>query len=228
MGERSSLRAVSRGTLLAELVAVRTMLATLLVAGCSFEHGRLPGGQAVDDPDDPLGLDAATSITRVCKEKDASVRLCIELEDRVYDPIHDASVYQMDADPSGVIAYDRAGTPAAATAGGEIKVAETQYLDIADEITMEMWIRIPLNGWATLISNEGQYRMTLDYDRITCWHDQVRAVSSGEIGTDTWVHVACTYDGTTLRAFVNGSSSGCTRLSQPISTLGTAGTMLVD
>jgi len=93
---------------------------------------------------------------------------------------------------------------------------------------MEMWIRIPLNGWATLISNEGQYRMTLDYDRITCWHDQVRAVSSGEIGTDTWVHVACTYDGTTLRAFVNGSSSGCTRLSQPISTLGTAGTMLVD
>ena len=209
---------------------MRTILATLLVAGCSFEHGRL-SGETVDPDGTMSGLDAATSAGRVCKETDPSIRLCVELEDGVYNPIHDASASGMDVPASGVAPYERNNTNAAAIAGGDVRVPETPNLDIGSRITLEMWIQVPWNSWGTLVANDGQYSMTLDYDRITCWLGApggIRAVSSGDIGGGSWVHIACTYDGETIRAFVNGDNSGCAKVTQAISTQGASGTRLVD
>jgi hypothetical protein len=214
---------------------VRFLLATCLVAGCSFEPGQL-----VEQPDDPSGdpgvddvpPDAADTPTgRTCKFPDPSLRLCIEFEDGVYSPaVTDASPYALDAKATNVNEWLRDVFPAAATYWqSSLAVPEHAMLDVTDAITLEAWARVPIYHQAGLIRNQGQYTMWVDSNgRLACTILGVTATTPTSIGADVWRHLACTYDGSVLKLYVNGALQRCTNLTGSIATTGTNGTRLAS
>lgn len=201
-----------------------------IVSGCGFEHGALPGGG-----DDSVSADAAMAMptARTCRYPDQSLRLCLELDDGVVSPtITDASPNHLDPIATGLSVLMRASTdPAARTASSaRVSIAETPQLDISGPITIEMWVNPDRYGSATLLQNNEQYAMLLGtYGHIGCSlaGRQVFTYSEGTIAPNKWAHVACTFDGTRVRAWIDGVSTDCALTSERISTDGDEGTKLV-
>lgn len=218
--------------MLAALVIVRTLVATLVVAGCSFDHGVVQeqadptgGGGTVMDPTVDSG---APPVPLVCKFPDPALRLCIEFDDKRYTPTSfDASQYGLNALASDVGEWTRNNTPAAATFWNtSMRVPETPMLDISGEITFETWMRVPLYHPATLLGNDQQYAITLDPNgRVTCRVGN-SAATSDPIGNDTWRHIACTYAREKLSVYVDGVATKCQSAAETIPTRGTQGTRL--
>jgi hypothetical protein len=197
-----------------------------LVAGCGFEHGELSGG------DDTVTADAATS-PRACRYPDPSLRLCLELDDGVLAPtLYDSSSSGLTPTAAGLTQVMRADLdPAAKTAATTVvSIAETPQLDIEGPITIEMWINPDHYGTATLLENTEQYAMMLGpYGHIGCAMAgrQIFTYSEGTVAPHEWAHVACTFDGTRVRAFIDGVSTDCSLTDDDISTEGAQGTKLV-
>lgn len=200
-----------------------------MVAGCGFEHGELPGG----DDDTPVTADASSTISRGCRYPDPSLRLCLELDDGVLSPtLSDSSASQLAPTAAGLTQVMRADADPAANAAptSVIKIAETPQLDIAGPITIEMWINPERYGAATLVENHDQYAMVLGaYGHIGCAmaDRQVFTYSEGTVAPHEWAHVACTFDGTRVRAFIDGVSTDCSVSDKGIKTDGDEGTKLV-
>lgn len=201
-----------------------------MVAGCGFEHGALPGS----DDDSTVTGDAATSPTaRTCRYPDTSLRLCLELDDGVVSPtLTDTSPNHLDPIATGLSVLMRGSTdPAARTASAaRVSIAETPQLDISGPITIEMWVNPDRYGSATLLQNNEQYAMMLGmYGHIGCAlaDRQVFTYTEGTIAPNEWAHVACTFDGTRVRAFIDGVSTDCALTNERISTDGEVGTKLV-
>lgn len=211
---------------------MRILLATWLVAGCSFEHGLLEHPPDSGPPADPT-VDAPAGTARTCKYPDPALRLCIEFDDRNFTPIaFDASPYGLDAAATAIAEYTRNDTPAAATSwSSQIRVRETPMLDISPAITFELWVRVPAYGWgAGLIWNDGQYQMWLDREgRVSCRVGNVTATTSSELGTNKWRHVACAFDGQgskQLTLYIDGVAEQCKSASGAIPASGAQGTSI--
>ena len=121
--------------------------------------------------------------------------------------------------------------------GNFVQVEDSPSLDITGQITLEAWIYKTWNGedWNIIFSKPW------DYDGNP-WHvyrlgityvgDQPKyatcslALSGGVAGVEstsvipnnTWVHLACTYDGSTMKMYMNGSLEGTTPVSGTIAT----------
>lgn len=203
-----------------------------IIAGCGFEHGALPGGD-----DDTVTADAADTPTppaaRTCRYPDPSLRLCLELDDGVLSPtLYDSSPSRLEPLAAGLTQVMReALDPAAKTAAATVvSIAETPKLDISGPITIEMWVNPDRYGSATLLQNDEQYAMILGtYGHIGCSmaDRQVFTYSEGAIAPHQWSHVACTFDGTRVRAFINGVSTDCALTTAKIEVDGDEGTKLV-
>lgn len=211
---------------------MRILLATWLVAGCSFEHGVLEDPPDSGPPADPT-MDAAAGAARTCKYPDAALRLCIEFDDRNFTPIaFDASPYRLDAAAIAIGEYTRNNTPAAATSwGSELRVPEAPMLDISPAITFELWVRVPAYSWgAGLIWNDGQYQLWLDREgHVSCRVGNVTATTSTTLGTNKWRHVACAFDGQgskRLNLYIDGVAEQCKSASGVIPASGTLGTYI--
>lgn len=214
--------------MLAVLTSVRILLATLLVAGCSFDHGVVEDQPDAGEPGDltPDADDPAAPLA--CKYPDGALRLCIEFEDRKYTPTtSDASPYQLNAAADEIGEWSRDGEPAAATYWNtDVRVPESPMLDIADAITFETWVRVPLYQYGTVLSNDGQYGITMDGSgRVTCRVGSA-SVTSDPIGADVWRHVACTYEHEILAVHIDGATQRCNDDDSPIPTSGTMGTRI--
>ena len=197
-----------------------------VVAGCGFEHGieSQPdaGGVGVDPAAD------AMSVALACKYPDPALRLCVEFEDHKYTPTtSDASPYQLDAVAEELGEWTRDGQPAAvAYWNTDVRVPESPMLDIADAITFETWMRVPIYHYATVLANSGQYALSLDSSgRVTC-RVGAESVTSDPIGEDVWRHVACTYDHEILAVHIDGATQRCESASSAIPTSGTQGTLI--
>jgi hypothetical protein len=103
-------------------------------------------------------------------------------------------------------------------------------LDITAAITLEAWIRPAQFKAGNLIRNTGQYRMTInDAGYIGCEMagEEIHSYSTGIVKANEWHHVACTFDGSQIRAFIDGSSSDCDKTSNTtIAPDGTTGTQV--
>lgn len=77
-------------------------------------------------------------------------------------------------------------------------------------ITVEAWIRPTMLPTGTarmgIVDNNGSYGFFLYANNVTC----VMGVTTTAppVQVNTWTHVACTFDGTTARIYINGAPAG--------------------
>ena len=206
---------------------VRTV-AALLVAGCSFTPGTVPG----DEPDGGGGLsptdDDASVVPRVCKYGHSSLRLCLEFDDGALDPIRDASSAAMNIDTTNLQKLAGPKSPAAATVlGSVVHVPETPNLDVATQATLEMWVGPVFDIDGRLIVNDQQYSMWIDASQhIGCRFGGATVVSDTVAPLGAWSHVACTFDAGIVNVYVNNSVKCARGTNTSIAMNGTMGTWI--
>lgn len=209
---------------------MRLLHASILVviAACGFEHGQ-PTTEVKPDASDST---TPPPVSRECRYPDPSLRLCIEFDDGVLSPtVYDASPNHLDATAAGLTQVMRAATdPAALAQSANVRITESPALDIKNAITIEMWIKPARFQDAVLLENEDQYGIGITRTgHIGCGlaERQIFSYTEGTVAANEWAHVACTFDGTRARTFINGVSTDCAFTNSKIETDGNKGVRIV-
>ena len=205
----------------------RAFFVLLLSSACTFsaqldeEAGPDAGGEQPSNPQPPV--DAR------CNQP--GMKLCVNFENSTADGLNatiEAKNIGFMPRPVGTV-QEQAGRFLAASS---YKVLDNARLDIPTAMTISMWIKpgqlVPSGGDEQfgLFDAHGQYRINFERDRdIECELDGDDTLDSAmHIGAiAAWQHVACTYDGTTLKVWHNGRLAGCRETQRPISTTSTLG-----
>lgn len=108
-----------------------------------------------------------------------------------------------------------------------VTVADANDLDFTTGFTIEAWVKpSTTTGWRTIAMKEatgsmpyGLYstddtgRPPAVYGRVGAPGSEVRATGGSVLSTTNWTHVTGTYNGSTLRVYVNGVQTGTANLS---------------
>jgi hypothetical protein len=139
------------------------------------------------------------------------LRLCLDFEDPSLDPVvEDLSAGTHDARATLIDTYHRDGQQAAALNwGSQLAVPESPDLDIPKNLTIEMWLNPDYDTTAYPLANTGQYVLGIEQQGLYCQFGDQYVHANKHIEVDTWTHVACTYDGTTITAYLDGDVSAC-------------------
>jgi hypothetical protein len=186
---------------------------TALVAGCSFTPNEIgstsdpghggPSGTAPDASPAPLAENCPS---------DVSLALCFDFEDTALAPtLKDGSSRGHDATTANIVAMPRASEQAAAVASGSQIYVPPAY-DLSDfyTLTQEAWVRPDTTGtgaWA--INHQPQYGLAFDGESALCQIGNKTAQVAFHTAAGTWSHVACTYDGSRIKLYVDGSVVAC-------------------
>ena len=148
------------------------------------------------------GIDA-DDVAPFCDATDPTLVGCWEFE----DSLADASGEDNHASSATAgFATGKVGKALALQADTLVTVPDTASLT-PTRLTIEAWInpsQLPTGGDRMgIFDNNGQYGFFLYENRIEC--SATTAISAtATIVTNTWTHVACTYDGTTGRVYTDG------------------------
>ncbi|MDQ3369938.1 MAG: LamG domain-containing protein [Myxococcota bacterium] len=206
----------------------QTWFAALLISGCAFSA--IPGetSDGTEGPDAGAGVspddDGGTVPARRCT--DPSTRLCVDFESLT--PLRDElgatiSAVGLRLEPRG------AEQAVAVTTSSELRVAETPRLDLATNLTIEMWIKPEPALFVTmgLLHNAGQYALAYQGDgEVRCQLGSDRVESRRPVSPGGWHHVACTLVNGELRLYIDGSLDDCENAPAAIPTSGTGGTVI--
>ena len=202
------------------------LVVVVALAGCAFEPN-LPEDESEDPPADeePAPEDEPDLAMTPCSV--TGTKLCLEFDH--------AAMFTRDATGLTVTAANVSretsdlGYAALLDDQSELVVAESAALDIRGAITFEMWIygdATNLGSRAHLLDNPTQYAMSItDATLIRCGIERVTVDSNMSIAGG-WHHVACTYDRSRLRVYVDGELRGCKSENKSIPTMGMAGTAI--
>ncbi len=200
-----------------------------LGAGCSFDPNGIGSEAPVADAGSPAAdalaptADAAPG-PPLCGPNDPDLIACFSFENPA-TPVDDESKYGNDGTALGVVSV--AGPPGHGHAmgflpGSVASVPDDASLDCTTAITLELWVRphtLPASGGrAGLLDNNGQYGLFLAPDgTVRC--SMSSTVASGPIvAVDTWSHIACRYDGQTVRMYQDGVQRAMVSTSVTLST----------
>ena len=106
-----------------------------------------------------------------------------------------------------------------------VTISDTAALDLTTGMTLEAWVApSTLSGWRTALLKERPgglaYALytsgdgTLPSGYVAAPGD-VAVIGASSLPVNTWAHIALTYDGTTLRLFVNGVQVRTAGLTEP-------------
>lgn len=199
---------------------VRYLTLAIAAAGCGFSSPDL------DLPD--VIPPAPMPTPQPCGTDETGVVLCVDFEDELLiAQAADRSPFQHQVsahDVERVVRPPVNEDAALLTPVSSLLVAESPALDVP-RFTIEMWIRPDQvvkhkDGDAGLFDNPGHYGMRLREDRkVRCGVGDLRLTrlsSLSAVQARTWSHVACTYDGTELRVYLNGQLAGCEELQSTV------------
>jgi hypothetical protein len=96
-----------------------------------------------------------------------------------------------------------------------VSIADNSALDITPNITLSAWVYpTNLTGYRTILSKrdisgtEGNYSIRTSGDELEFYYAsgswQVYATSSANLAINRWYYVAATYDGSTIKIYLNG------------------------
>lgn len=202
-------------------------LGAVLLVGCGFEA--TPLEEDMPDPTPPGGDPA---VERKCTPSDDSLRLCIDFEDtatfagdgsgRGHHPAIADSLTTMTRDAELAVQL---------SALSRLQIAEHADLDLATSLTVSMWMRPESrpgeDAAYTMLDNDAQYAISYQADgRVRCSFGEDAVDSILPVLSRTWSHVACTYDGSMMRVWIDGSIAGCEQRAGAIANTGTIGTAI--
>jgi concanavalin A-like lectin/glucanase superfamily protein/Big-like domain-containing protein len=102
-----------------------------------------------------------------------------------------------------------------------VNVNDSASLDLSTAMTLEAWVRPDATNWRTTIMKErpggiayALYESTDSNRPSVEIHTELRGTSA--VPTGTWSHLASTYDGATLRLYVNGTQVASRAATGPI------------
>lgn len=131
-------------------------------------------------------------------------------------------------DPDAIWVDGKFGGALDTTKGG-VTVSDNECFRL-QEITVEAWIyKMTTSGWAVIVSKDhktnppdGSYRLQLDQPGILP-HIRFRIDGAWDpfsgntvIPTDTWTHIAATYDGKEVKLYINGQEEASRSVSGEI------------
>jgi len=109
-----------------------------------------------------------------------------------------------------------------------VTVADAPDLDLSDGMTLEAWVRPSALGtsWRTVLFKErsggvvyslyANQNSGLPVGQVYIGGEQ-NATGTAQLPLDTWTHVAVTFDGTSLRLYVDGTLTNTTAISGAMS-----------
>lgn len=212
---------------------MRLYLLCVVVGACGFSPavGNDVQLDARQGSDVHVYLDAGTgsNTSHLCHVADPSLRMCLDFEDpSLQTTIADLSAHGHDGSATDVQPMRRLTEQAAGfTPGADVHVDESPDLDIADNLTYEMWIAVmdPYEAsWP--FDNFGQYTIGVANDTMFCFANGTYADTTTKLGTNEWHHVACTYGNGKMKAYLDGKRVGCTSVSGQIANTNHDGTDL--
>jgi hypothetical protein len=199
--------------------------ALVCAAGCRFGFGGVPvddAGAAADGGADDLGAPADLAAVDLAPAPpdlalafcaQPSVMACYQFEDGAAATVaRDGSANRNDLTltTASEAGGGHAGDALSIGAGGIAHAAHSASLD-AQQITYEMWIEpttLPATGArAGLVDEDGEYGLFIYAPGVlTCTLANVSvSTAANTIVTGAWQHVACSYDGATVRLYYNGA-----------------------
>ena len=105
-----------------------------------------------------------------------------------------------------------------------VRVPNAAALNSSSAVTLEAWVRpssLP-SGTATIMRKDLQYLVRITAQGgviLRLWKsgsERELATAGGLLAAGTWSHVVATYDGTTMRIYVNGRSRASLALAAPV------------
>jgi hypothetical protein len=214
---------------------MRLYLLVVVVGACGFSPAAgndvqldaQQGSNVLANPD--AGSGSATT-QRMCHVSDPSLRMCLDFEDAsLQTKVLDQTTHGHDGTTTDVQPMTRLTQQAASfeQAGADVHVDESPDLDIADNLTYEMWIGVSdpqETSWP--FDNYEQYTIGISDDSMFCYANHRYASTEVKLGTNAWHHVACTYGNGLLKAYVDGVRVSCNYVSGPIANENNDGTEL--
>lgn len=152
-----------------------------------------------------------------CHSQLADLRLCFDFEDPTLAPVIRDAASGHDASSSDVTIMQRDSQHAAdVDIGAVIEVRPTTDLELVQAVTIEMWLRPDGTSDADVLLHPGEYDVGISGEALSCRFGGITAHATQKLHAGEWTHVACSYDGTTIKAYVDGDVSACKTATQTI------------
>jgi len=125
----------------------------------------------------------------------------------------DATANNNDGAPISVsYTAGRSGQAVLVDGNSRITVPDSNSIDLSSGFTIETWVRLDVSNAARVMiaDHNNDFALYLDPGAVPVCDLSIggnsrRTPASPTIGTGAWRHVACTYDGAKIVAFVDGS-----------------------